>query len=69
MRLHERLEVPSWTAITQLDLADALRARGGVGDASRADALVATALETAHEYGLAGLERRVNEGAPWATAS
>jgi class 3 adenylate cyclase/tetratricopeptide (TPR) repeat protein len=69
LQLHERLEAPFWTAITQLDLADALRARGGVGDTSRADALVEAALETAHEYGLAGLERRVNEGAPWATAS
>ena len=58
LQMHERLEAPFWTTVTQLDLADLLSDRAQPGDAERAVDLRATALATSRELGFAGLERR-----------
>ncbi len=56
MQLNDQMGSPPWTAHTQVDLARTLRARGGPGDARRADRLERAALTTARALGMLALQ-------------
>lgn len=59
MAVNERMEAWPWKAHSEVDLAAVLRNRDRPGDAQRAEALVADALEVARRLGMTVLERRV----------
>jgi class 3 adenylate cyclase len=56
--LHTRIAAPAWLARTRLEWARMVLARRDPGDAERARELLAQALATARELGLATVERR-----------
>ena len=60
--VHERLGAAYLTALTQLDWADALRARDLPGDRDRAVHLTAAANAAAVAHGFDGLARRIAGG-------
>ncbi len=53
----ERIGAPTWLARTRLEWARMLLTRAGRGDGERAHDLLRQALDTAHELGLANVER------------
>jgi hypothetical protein len=57
--VHESLDAAYLTALTQLDRADALRARDLPGDRDRAVHLTTAASATALAHGFDGLARRI----------
>ena len=59
MQLNDQMGSPPWTAHTRVDLARALRARGGPGDTKRADRLERAALATAQALGMLALQVRI----------
>jgi hypothetical protein len=58
---HTRIGAPTWLARTRLEWARMLLGRRAPGDAERARELLAQALSTARELGLANVERRAVE--------
>ena len=64
MQLNDQMGSPPWTAHTRVDLARALRARGGPGDTKRADRLERAALATAQALGMLALQIRIR-GSTW----
>src|SRR4029079_467113 len=59
LRLNEEMDTPPWSAHTQVDLARALRARGGRADGTRAEQLERAALATAEALGMRSLQTRM----------
>jgi len=61
LRVHEKLTAPFHVAQTQIEWSHMLLSRRGSGDLARARTALRSALDLAHEYGLAGLERQAGE--------
>jgi tetratricopeptide (TPR) repeat protein len=61
IELNQRMGARPWAAHSQLDLALVLRQRNRSGDRRRAQELEHAALATAHELGMAALERKIGE--------
>jgi len=61
LRIHEKVTAPFHIAQTRLEWGRMLLSRRGPGDLERAQATLRSAFDLAHQYGLAGLERRAGE--------
>jgi class 3 adenylate cyclase/tetratricopeptide (TPR) repeat protein len=61
LRVHEKMTAPFLIAGTRIEWGHMLLSRRESGDLGRARVTLRSALELAHEYGLAGLERRALE--------
>ena len=59
LEIHQKLAAPFFIAMTRLERSRMLLSRRGSGDLAQAQTTLRSALDLAHQYGYAGLERRV----------
>ncbi len=61
LEIHQRLTAPFFIGMTRLEWSRMLLSRRGSGDVAHARTTLGSALDLAHQYGYAELERRVAE--------